>query len=144
MTCQLCPRTGGAFKQTSNGQWVHVQCAVAIPELKAPAVSLVERADLSKIPSTRRSLRCSWCKKRKPHRREQVRRGSSDPSQQGVCVQCSHSNCTTAFHVTCAQRDMLLYAKMTQPSDAEGFHTSDDTGWEFCCVKHRPSGPQAN
>lgn len=30
--CILCPNEGGAFKQTVSGDWVHLLCAIWIPE----------------------------------------------------------------------------------------------------------------
>ena len=32
--CILCPNEGGAFKQTLHGEWVHLLCAIWIPETR--------------------------------------------------------------------------------------------------------------
>ncbi|KAL7280296.1 hypothetical protein ACG7TL_005210 [Trametes sanguinea] len=32
VSCILCPNEGGAFKQTVSGEWVHLLCAIWIPE----------------------------------------------------------------------------------------------------------------
>lgn len=40
--CQLCPKKGGAMKPTRSGtKWVHVSCALWIPEVKIPRYSLL-------------------------------------------------------------------------------------------------------
>ncbi len=31
-SCILCPKEGGAFKQTVSGDWVHLLCAIWVPE----------------------------------------------------------------------------------------------------------------
>ncbi len=31
--CFLCPNEGGAFKMTDHGQWVHLLCAMWVPEM---------------------------------------------------------------------------------------------------------------
>ncbi|KAJ7584714.1 hypothetical protein C8J56DRAFT_1166704 [Mycena floridula] len=34
VSCILCPVEGGAFKQTDSGKWVHVLCAIWVPEMQ--------------------------------------------------------------------------------------------------------------
>ncbi|NWS30974.1 KDM4B demethylase, partial [Polioptila caerulea] len=70
-------------------RWVHVVCAIAVPE--ARFLNVIERhpVDISAIPEQRWRLRCVYCRKR-------MKKVS------GACVQCSYEHCSTSFHVTCA------------------------------------------
>ncbi|NXT67684.1 KDM4B demethylase, partial [Chaetops frenatus] len=70
-------------------RWVHVICAIAVPE--ARFLNVIERhpVDISAIPEQRWKLRCVYCRKR-------MKKVS------GACVQCSYEHCSTSFHVTCA------------------------------------------
>lgn len=86
--CQLCPKTGGAMKPTRSGtKWVHVSCALWIPEVSIGNPEKMEPiTNVSQIPSNRWSLICCLCKEKT-----------------GACIQCSAKNCRSAFHVTCCQ-----------------------------------------
>ncbi|XP_030216079.1 protein Jade-1 [Gadus morhua] len=85
--CLLCPKRGGALKPTRSGtKWVHVSCALWIPEVSIGCPERMEPiTKVSLIPSSRWALSCSLCRE-----------------HTGTCIQCSMASCIVAFHVTCA------------------------------------------
>ncbi|XP_067233100.1 protein Jade-1 [Chanodichthys erythropterus] len=85
--CLLCPRRGGALKPTRSGtKWVHVSCALWIPEVSIGCPEKMEPiTKVSHIPASRWALSCSLCRE-----------------HTGTCIQCSMPSCVVAFHVTCA------------------------------------------
>lgn len=114
----LCPNKEGGFKQTVNGQWAHLLCAIWINETWVSNTVFMEPIDgIESIPKQRWRLICSLCKKRA-----------------GACIQCSKSSCYTAYHVTCAQQNGL-YLKLGTDSGAT---TTEDSGGANIsyCEKH--------
>ncbi|KAL2095151.1 hypothetical protein ACEWY4_009870 [Coilia grayii] len=85
--CLLCPKRGGALKPTRSGtKWVHVSCALWIPEVSIGCPEKMEPiTKVSHIPASRWALSCSLCRE-----------------HTGTCIQCSMPFCVVAFHVTCA------------------------------------------
>ncbi|KAF4611305.1 hypothetical protein D9613_007262 [Agrocybe pediades] len=92
VSCYLCPNEGGAFKQTTHGEWVHLLCAIWIPETRvANDVFMEPITGVERISKQRWKLRCSICDVR-----------------EGACIQCTKPSCFVAFHATCARREKLL------------------------------------
>ncbi|XP_040916953.1 protein Jade-1 [Toxotes jaculatrix] len=111
--CQLCPKKGGAMKPTRSGtKWVHVSCALWIPEVSIGNPEKMEPiTNVSHIPSNRWALICCLCKEKA-----------------GACIQCSAKNCRTAFHVTCG-----LHASL----EMNTILTEDDeVKFKSYCPKH--------
>nr|XP_057933738.1 protein Jade-1 isoform X2 [Doryrhamphus excisus] len=111
--CQLCPKKGGAMKPTRSGtKWVHVSCALWIPEVSIGNPEKMEPiTNVSHIPSNRWSLICCLCKEKT-----------------GACIQCSAKNCRIAFHVTCGPHAGL---------EMNTFLTEDDeVKFKAYCPKH--------
>ncbi|XP_060037922.1 lysine-specific demethylase 4B isoform X2 [Erinaceus europaeus] len=114
--CCLCNLRGGALQMTTDGRWIHVICAIAVPEVRFLNVTERHPVDISAIPEQRWKLKCVYCRKR-------MRRVS------GACIQCSFEHCSTSFHVTCAHAAGVL----VEPDD-----------WPYVvavtCCKHKAAG----
>eukprot|EP00039_Didymoeca_costata_P013487 m.205780 g.205780 ORF g.205780 m.205780 type:complete len:1024 (+) comp15790_c0_seq1:494-3565(+) len=115
--CVLCPNRGGAFKQTEDGrQWVHVTCALWVPEVFFGNTILKEPVSgMQDISPARYGLTCYICGKKK----------------KGACIQCYKTKCCTAFHVTCAQQAGLCMGSWKD----EG---SDEITMHAYCHQHTP------
>lgn len=57
VSCVLCPNEGGAFKQTVNGEWVHLLCAIWVPETRVANDVFMEPVNgVDRIPKQRWKL----------------------------------------------------------------------------------------
>ncbi|XP_056419391.1 protein Jade-1 isoform X2 [Hyla sarda] len=111
--CLLCPKKGGAMKPTRSGtKWVHVSCALWIPEVSIGSPEKMEPiTKVSHIPSSRWALLCNLCNEKF-----------------GACIQCSVKNCRIAFHVTCAfDRGLEMKTILTE---------EDEVKFKSYCPKH--------
>lgn len=51
VTCCLCPRPGGLFKQTVKGSWVHMFCALMMPRVTFALPDKLEGIELKAVPA---------------------------------------------------------------------------------------------
>ncbi|XP_075712449.1 E3 ubiquitin-protein ligase Jade-2 isoform X2 [Rhinoderma darwinii] len=111
--CLLCPKRGGALKPTRSGtKWVHVSCALWIPEVSIGCPEKMEPiTKISHIPPSRWALFCSLCKE-----------------CTGTCIQCSMPSCITAFHVTCAfDHNLEMHTTLAE---------NDEVKFKSYCLDH--------
>ncbi|XP_041743414.2 bromodomain and PHD finger-containing protein 3 isoform X5 [Coregonus clupeaformis] len=122
--CVLCPNRGGAFKQTSDGRWAHVVCAIWIPEVCfANTVFLEPVEGVKNIPSARWKLTCYLCKQK----------------GRGASIQCHKANCYRAFHVSCAQK-AGLFMKIDPVRETGVNGTTFSVKKTAFCENHSPVG----
>ncbi|CAL0305533.1 unnamed protein product [Lupinus luteus] len=82
--CALCGGTTGAFRRSSDGQWVHAFCAEWVFE------STFRRGQISGVEGVETVLKgtdtcCICCRKH------------------GLCMKCCYGHCQTTFHPSCAR-----------------------------------------
>lgn len=92
--CALCGGLSGAFKRTTDDQWVHAFCAEWMLEntFRRGQLELVEGLEI--LSRERYMLPCSIC-----HR-------------QGACLKCNFGHCQSSFHPLCA-RDSGFYMSVS-------------------------------
>lgn len=87
-TCELCPNTGGIFKETDVGRWAHLICALYVPGVAFGEVDQLTSVTLFEMPYSKWGAKtCSLCEDGKFART-------------GVCIGCDAGMCKTYFHVT--------------------------------------------
>ena len=122
--CSLCPCRGGLLKPaatlhtttaTNSTDWVHVVCALWMPEVSFGDTEKLEPVEgVSAIDPYRRRLRCRVCVQAFNAECDAAR-ASGDPAAisharlrtfvpRGACIQCTRGNCSTPFHPLCGQR----------------------------------------
>ena len=116
--CLLCMQGEGAFKSTVQGEWVHIFCALWIPEVGFGNVEkMAPITKIKQIPASRWSLTCSFCQERV-----------------GTCIQCSEKNCFASFHPTCAYTHQC-HMMTSYGSSEEGLDIVKNFAY---CLKHIP------
>ncbi|KAK7353135.1 hypothetical protein VNO80_18575 [Phaseolus coccineus] len=82
--CALCGGTTGAFRKSSDGQWIHAFCAEWVFE------SMFRRGQIDAVEGM-----------------ESVRKGVDIccicHCKNGVCMKCCYGHCQTTFHPSCAR-----------------------------------------
>lgn len=121
VSCCLCPLKDGAMKQTNDGGWAHILCALWVPEVGFGNIESLEPiTKIDKVPNARRKLTCSVCKKKGI----------------GASIQCMKKNCYTAFHVSCAQQ-IGLYMKIEPAQNENGVLLNVQK--TILCDQHKPA-----
>lgn len=120
VSCLFCPNKLGAFKQTIDGAWAHLVCALWIPETTVSDLVYMEPiCGVADIPRSRfTQLACYIC-------RERV----------GACIQCAHKGCFQAFHATCARKARFC---MQMDAGISGAVFNGGATTRVFCHKHSP------
>jgi hypothetical protein len=108
--CALCPRQGGAFKQTNDKtpRWVHVTCALVVAGARTLGGERREPCDLRAVKREHKGAMCQLCNRKK-----------------GVVTQCAKDGCNTQIHPYCAMVRKCFVDVQNQKA---------------YCIKHAPTG----
>ncbi|KAL1505491.1 hypothetical protein ABEB36_005050 [Hypothenemus hampei] len=124
--CELCPNSGGIFKETDVGKWVHLICALYVPGVAFGEVDKLTSVTLFEMPYSKWGAKtCSLCPDDKFART-------------GVCIGCDAGMCRSYFHVTCAQREgFLSEAHCEEVDQADPFYAHCKLHSDKTLVKKR-------
>nr|XP_022908954.1 PHD finger protein 14 isoform X1 [Onthophagus taurus] len=124
--CELCPNSGGIFKETDVGKWVHLVCALYIPGVAFGEVDKLSNVTLFEMPYNKWGAKpCSLCV-------------DDRFARTGVCIGCDAGLCRNFFHVTCAQREGFLSEAHTEEVDqADPFYAHCKLHSDKTLVKRR-------
>ncbi|KIY62090.1 hypothetical protein CYLTODRAFT_427174 [Cylindrobasidium torrendii FP15055 ss-10] len=104
VNCILCPNEGGAYKQTTHGEWVHLVCAMWTPGVEIMNEKVQEPIDVSRLDPARERLVCIVCN-----------------IHYGYPAQCLHKVCEKPYHVTCARKWQLINPSPKDPNSLGHF-----------------------
>jgi hypothetical protein len=119
--CAVCPRSGGAYKKTTRGKWVHAFCAYWVPSCLWTDDQAI---NISGIHKSCFESRCTIC-----------RRGGKTMMGEGACCQCSHPGCYKTYHPLCAKFSDCYSHYVKRP---EGFERVS------YCPSHTPANMVLN
>ena len=86
--CELCPNKGGIFKQTDCGKWVHMVCALYVPDVSFDEIDHLSSVTLFEMRYKNWGAKaCSLCE-------------DDHFARSGVCIGCDAGMCKAYFHVT--------------------------------------------
>ncbi|CAH1188510.1 unnamed protein product [Phyllotreta striolata] len=124
--CELCPNSGGIFKETDVGKWVHLVCALYVPGVAFGEVDKLTSVTLFEMPYNKwGSKSCSLCE-------------DDRFARTGVCIGCDAGMCRTYFHVTCAQKEGFLSEAHSEEVDqADPFYAHCKLHSDKTLVKRR-------
>ncbi|KAJ3621506.1 hypothetical protein MTP99_003629 [Tenebrio molitor] len=124
--CELCPNSGGIFKETDVGKWIHLVCALYVPGVAFGEVDKLTSVTLFEMPYSKWGAKsCSLCH-------------DDRFARTGVCIGCDAGMCKTYFHVTCAQREGFLSEAHSEEVDqADPFYAHCKLHSDKTLVKRR-------
>jgi NuA3 HAT complex component NTO1 len=114
--CSLCPKIEGAMKQTIDGKWAHLVCALLVPEVFFVDPEGRDGIDCSKVPKKRWLEKCYVC-----------------DCCDGCALVCSEPKCGLGFHITCGiKEDLCIEYKEGKKGSTvvAGFCKSHSQLWE--------------
>ncbi|XP_045804634.1 protein Jade-3 isoform X2 [Trifolium pratense] len=121
--CSLCPNTEGAMKQTIDGKWAHLVCALLVPEVFFVDPEGRDGIDCSKVPKKRWLEKCYVCE-----------------CCDGCALVCSEPKCGLGFHITCGIKEDLCIEYKEGKKGATvvaGFCKSHSQLWEKVSGKYK-------
>ncbi|XP_039291021.1 uncharacterized protein LOC111044535 [Nilaparvata lugens] len=124
--CELCPNTGGIYKETDVGKWVHLVCALYVPGVAFGEVDKLASVTLFEMAYNKwGSKACQLCSDKRYART-------------GVAIGCDAGMCRTYFHVTCGQAaGLLAEAHTDEVEQADPFYAHCKLHSEKTLVRKR-------
>jgi len=116
INCELCPCRGGALKEVRKDVWVHITCALTIPDVRFVDLINTDKSKRSNIKIPEEKRPCTYCSAN----------AALSKYVQGRCIQCSGCwrgksiiQCSNAFHPTCGHRNGARYDFLDLHMDPE-------------------------